>query len=397
MRRYALRKKNIKLRPFGRRTGRVSRLPQKKDGIFNMIITALHGLAMAIADAVPGVSGGTIGFILGFYDKLIVSLHDLPSRDKAKRIAAIKYLLKLGVGWVTGFVISMLLLKGLFERHVYIMCSAFIGLTLAAIPFMIISEKKDLKGKYQNIVFAVLGAALVVGITLLRNASFMDMNISFVNGLHGFQYLYVFITGFVAIMAMMLPGLSGSTVMLIMGVYIPAIAAAHEALHFHIPAHMILGLLPMGIGLILGVLVSVKGIKTALERHRSETIYCVLGMTLASVYAIAMAPESMKDGPGLAMTLEQGKPNSFNIIAFLIGAVIIVALELVRMRVEKKAETGNGDAPADAPEAVEGTVEGTVEDAAEGMAEDAAAVEEVCPDTETAGESADGSGDGEQA
>ncbi len=307
-----------------------------------MIITALHGLAMAIADAVPGVSGGTIGFILGFYERFITSLHNLLSRDKSKRIPAVKYLLKLLAGWVIGFVVSMLLLKKLFEAHVYVMCSAFIGLTIAAIPFIIITEKDTLKGKYQNLVWAFNGAALVIFITMLKT----NINISFVDGLHGWEYLYVFVTGFVSISAMILPGLSGSTVMLIMGVYIPAIAAAHEAVHLNITWKMIIGLLPMGIGLITGILLSVKGIKVALEKDRSATIYCVLGMTLASIYAIIMAPPSVDAKAAaeagevvtkhLPMTFLQGRENSFNILAFLAGAALIVGLEILRLKLEKK-------------------------------------------------------------
>ncbi|MCR5695209.1 MAG: DUF368 domain-containing protein [Clostridia bacterium] len=346
---------------------------------------------MAIADAVPGVSGGTIGFVLGFYDNFITSLHNILSKDKTKRISALKYLLKLGIGWLVGFVLSMLVLKTLFQTHAYVMCSAFIGLTIAAIPFMIITEWKNIKGKYYNLVWTLIGAALVIGITLLRDAPFMDFKISFVDGLHGWQYLYVFIVGFVAISAMMLPGISGSTVMLIMGIYIPAITAAHEALHFNIPLHMILGLLPMGAGLVIGILLSVKGIKTAFEKHRSATVYCVIGMIIASVYAIAMAPPliAVEQGDGSyafpyePLTLMFGKSSSLNIVAFLAGAAVIIGLELLRMRVEKK---GRISAEGDYVETPEGeSIQDTepqaeISEAEENTAEDAASDAAADPD-----------------
>lgn len=63
-----------------------------------MILTAIHGFCMALADSVPGVSGGTIAFILGFYDRFLDALHSLFGRDAAARKSAILYLLKLGVG-----------------------------------------------------------------------------------------------------------------------------------------------------------------------------------------------------------------------------------------------------------------------------------------------------------
>lgn len=316
-----------------------------------MIITALHGLAMAVADSVPGVSGGTIGFILGFYERFITSLHNVLSKDRTKRIEAIKYLLKLFSGWAVGFVVSMLLLKTLFEKHIYVMCSAFIGLTVAAIPFIVYTELKTVRGKYYNLIWTFIGAGIVVGITMLKT----DINIDFVGGFDSWwQYLYVFATGFVAIAAMILPGLSGSTVLLIMGAYIPALAAAHEFLHFRFTWHMFFSMLPMGIGLIVGILTSVKGIKYAIDRNRSATIYCVLGMTAASVYAIAMAPPSV-DAKALAesgaelitkhepLTFALGRPNSVNLIALFGGAALIAVLEIVRIRIEKRASAKNGD------------------------------------------------------
>ena len=70
------------------------------------IITFIHGFCMALADSVPGVSGGTIAFLLGFYDRFVDSLDDLISGTKEKRIAALKYLIKLGIGWAYTFSIQ---------------------------------------------------------------------------------------------------------------------------------------------------------------------------------------------------------------------------------------------------------------------------------------------------
>lgn len=67
-----------------------------------MILTAIHGFCMALADSVPGVSGGTIAFILGVYDRFLDALHSLFGKDKAARRAAVGHLLKFGAGWVIG-------------------------------------------------------------------------------------------------------------------------------------------------------------------------------------------------------------------------------------------------------------------------------------------------------
>ena len=82
---------------------------------------------MALADSVPGVSGGTIAFLMGFYDKFIGSLNALISGTKAERIDALKYLVKLGIGWAVGFCSSVLVLANVFESQIYRVSSLFIG------------------------------------------------------------------------------------------------------------------------------------------------------------------------------------------------------------------------------------------------------------------------------
>lgn len=102
-----------------------------------MVLTAFHGFCMALADSVPGVSGGTIAFILGFYDRFLDALHQLFGTDKDARRAAVRYLLQLGLGWVVGMVASVAALAELFASQVYFMSSLFLGLTLASFPFVI--------------------------------------------------------------------------------------------------------------------------------------------------------------------------------------------------------------------------------------------------------------------
>lgn len=110
-----------------------------------MVLTPFHGFCMALADSVPGVSGGTVAFILGFYDRFINALHDLLGRDNAVRKTALAYLLKLGVGWIVGMGLCVSLLAGLFADHIYFMSSLFLGLTAASVPFVALAEKDSLR------------------------------------------------------------------------------------------------------------------------------------------------------------------------------------------------------------------------------------------------------------
>ena len=85
------------------------------------VLQFIRGMLMAMADSVPGVSGGTIAFILGFYDKFITSLNNIASKNKELRKEAFLFLFKLGIGWGIGFVSSVLFITSVFETHIYSM------------------------------------------------------------------------------------------------------------------------------------------------------------------------------------------------------------------------------------------------------------------------------------
>ena len=101
------------------------------------IINIIRGFCMALADSVPGVSGGTIAFVLGFYDKFINSLDDLAFGSKQKKKKALSFLVKLGIGWGIGMILAVLVLTNLFESHIYSVSSLFIGFIIFSIPIII--------------------------------------------------------------------------------------------------------------------------------------------------------------------------------------------------------------------------------------------------------------------
>lgn len=110
-----------------------------------MLVNIFHGMIMALADSVPGASGGTIAFILGFYDKFIEALHEFFEGEKGERKPAFFYLLKLGLGWVFGLLLSIFFLSELFQSEIYFMSSVFLGLTTMSLPFVINNEREILK------------------------------------------------------------------------------------------------------------------------------------------------------------------------------------------------------------------------------------------------------------
>lgn len=176
-----------------------------------MILTAFHGFCMALADSVPGVSGGTIAFI----------------------------------------------------------------------PFIAAAERTALK-RLRGAPFALLGMAVVAGLTLLRGSSALG-SVSFAS-LSPPSLLYILLSGAVAITAMVLPGILGSSILLIAGVYLPAIQAVRSFLHME--PSVLPGLFALGFGVLAGVALSIHAIRTALHKYRSEMVWLILGLMLGSLYAI---------------------------------------------------------------------------------------------------------------
>ena len=291
-----------------------------------MLLNGIRGFCMAMADSVPGVSGGTIAFLLGFYDEFINSLNDLMGKDTARRKQAFFFLFKLGVGWVAGFCLSVLVLSGLFQEHIYEISSVFMGLTFFAVPMVIREEKDSIRGRYGNLVFTVLGIGLVFCISYFNPAGGQGMNVS-VEHLSMGLVAYVFLTAMVAITAMVLPGISGSTLLLIFGIYVPIIGAVKELLHMNLNYVPIL--LVFGMGVITGIVGIIKTIKMCLERYRSQTIYAILGLMIGSLYAITKGPTTL-DVPMEPLGLQ-----TFSILFFLLGGLILAGLEVLKTRLEK--------------------------------------------------------------
>ena len=291
-----------------------------------MLLNGIRGFCMAMADSVPGVSGGTIAFLLGFYDEFINSLNDLMGKDNARRKQAFFFLFKLGIGWVAGFCLSVLVLSGLFQEHIYETSSVFMGLTFFAVPMVIREEKDSIRGRYGNLVFTVLGIGLVFGISYFNPAGGQGMNVS-VEHLSMGLVAYVFLTAMVAITAMVLPGISGSTLLLIFGIYVPIIGAVKELLHMNLDYVPILFV--FGMGVITGIVGIIKTIKLCLERYRSQTIYAILGLMIGSLYAITKGPTTL-DVPMEPLGLQ-----TFSILFFLLGGLILAGLEVLKTRLEK--------------------------------------------------------------
>lgn len=292
------------------------------------LVNFVRGFFMALADSVPGVSGGTIAFVLGFYEKFIVSLNNLVSKDKEKRNEAIRFLLKIGVGWITGLVLSVLFIANNFESHIYEISSLFLGLILLSIPFIITEEKETLFQNKKHIAYLLIGFFIVFVITYFNPLSDGNTSSGHFSNLNFMMIISVLVAGLIGISAMVLPGISGSTVLLIMGLYGTIITSIKEVLSFNINYLPIMFI--FGIGVIFGILLTIPLVKKAITTKRSQTMYLIIGLMIGSIYSVVQGPMT------LSVPRDPLSIWSFNIFYFIIGGLLIVGLNYLKVYFEKR-------------------------------------------------------------
>lgn len=247
------------------------------------MINVFKGFLIGIANLIPGVSGGTFALILGIYERLIRDIHNLnfttlknlfsfaKFKDEFKRIDGI-FLVSIAAGAFSAIVCLSWLIDFLLKNHPNFTLSFFLGLIIPsiAVPYKLIREK-DLK----KMAFALPGILLVVSVYVFTTAA----------EIKEFSYPVLFLSGFLAISAMILPGISGSFILLVIGVYGSVINNIKT--FFSSPAmESFLFLSVFGLGCASGLVVFVRVMKFLFERYRDRTLYFLIGLILGSIVVL---------------------------------------------------------------------------------------------------------------
>ena len=255
----------------------------------------LRGVVIGVANIIPGVSGGTMMVSMGIYDTLIHCITHLFSEFKK----SVKTLLPYGIGMVVGIVALASLLDFLFAHYPLPTSTAFIGLILGGLGIIVgkIDRKKLNAGC--GILFVLFFALIVVmGMTgETVNPESLNMNIG--------QMVMLLVVGVIASATMIIPGVSGSMVLMLLGYYTPILNAINNlkdaVFAFDIAAMMtpVLTLAPFGIGVVLGIFGVAKLIEWLLNRFPNYTYCAVLGLVVSSPVAILMRTSMAGVGFGM--------------------------------------------------------------------------------------------------
>lgn len=282
----------------------------------NALLTYLKGIAMGAADVVPGVSGGTIAYLTGIYQRLLDAIHAaggtmwvaLRREGIAAGWKAVDgWFLVALVGGIGTSVISLskLVLWGL-EYHPLIVWSFFLGLILASLRML----ARDLKGSW---------GALAVGTALGFILSSMPA------GHAELSPLFTFFAGFLAICAMILPGISGSFILVLLGAYEPVLESIHE--------RDLSTIAIFGTGAVLGLLTFGRLLRWLFHRYERVTVALMTGFIAGSVtkvwpfrgirggWELPISPSAWQLETGLDI------PWLGILTAALTGAVVVLGLD----------------------------------------------------------------------
>ena len=235
------------------------------------LIVILKGIWIGGTLTVPGVSGGSMAMILGIYGRLIKSVNTF-LLGKKDRKSAFSFLMSFSIGALIGiFVLSGVVVWALeiFPTPVLFF---FAGVVAGGLP-LVFSEIKGSLLRWYHIFYLILGVLIVVSF------SYMPNNLFELGFDHGFFGIVVqLIAGIIAAVALILPGISVSHMLYVLGIYQTVITA--------ISSFEILKLVPFSFGVLGGVLLTSKMVEVLMERYKCGTYMLILGFVLGSVFEL---------------------------------------------------------------------------------------------------------------
>jgi len=265
--------------------------------MYKLIRNFFNGLAFGATQVVPGVSGGTIAIILGFYHELIQSINNF-SKDKKKYS---KFLMPFAIGIGAGIVLFGWIANYLLSNYSFPTMLFFIGLILGIVP-LIFNKIKDDKYKLKDLILIIIPMLILIITSHLKGISITEPA-EFINGISLPFMIFLLIAGIIAAAALVIPGVSGSFVLLLLGVYPLATYAVSlisnwftDMTNISLFISINKVLLPLAIGVIIGGLTTIRIIENLLNNHTKVIYSIILGLVIGSVYALAKDPIVYQSG-----------------------------------------------------------------------------------------------------
>lgn len=259
------------------------------------------GIVFGVANVIPGVSGGTMLVVFGVFGRLTESISGLK-----KIIHNLAFLITFALGAGAGILLSAKVIGSMFAAYAIQTNMFFIGLILGGVPLILKLGTSEKKVKPLCIVPFLISMAIVVGLTVLEKLDVFTMTAENITGFDAVFSLKMIVCAAIAAVTMIIPGISGSFMMMLLGVY-ETIIGALNTMNFYV-------IIPFAIGAVVGIVFGAKLISLLIKKNKLMVYAAIMGMVVGSVYAIL--PE------GFGFNLQTGYGFAF-MLAGVLASVLI--------------------------------------------------------------------------
>lgn len=240
------------------------------------LLLVLKGFIFGIANVIPGVSGGTLAISLGIYERLISVISHFRKNIKEN----IKFILLLGLGAVVAIALFSNIISFTLEKYPFATILFFIGFILGGMP--VLFKKIKVKFELSNWLIFIITFGLVILMTFMSAGD----KVNIIYGITFPNLAILFGCGLIAASTMILPGISGSFVLMLLGYYQTIINKIRDLTQFNNLFYNFVTLGVFGIGIIVGVVAMAKLIEWLLKKYEIKTYYGIVGFVLASIISI---------------------------------------------------------------------------------------------------------------
>lgn len=277
------------------------------------LILFFKGIIIGLANVIPGVSGGTLMITLGIYKNIIETISHFFSNFKKN----LQFIIPIGLGLLVAILLFSKIINLSLEKFPFATTLFFLGIILGGIPLIVKKMQKDKfeTKKISNYIIAFITFAFIIIFAMLKTDNEVNLdNLSFLS------LIILFLVGMLASSTMVIPGVSGSFVLMLVGYYKPIINTISSLTDFSLIGHNLLIIGSFLLGAIIGIVLISKLIEFLLNKYETKTYYAVFGFIMASIIAIIKPLFS----------------TNLNVLEVLIGLVLALVGFLVAFKLSEK-------------------------------------------------------------
>lgn len=244
------------------------------------IVLFIKGIVLGISFVIPGVSGGTLAVLMGIYEELIEAASNFyKSVNDFKKY--FMYLLPIGLGVVFSVSVFARIIKFGLDKAPIITILIFLGMIIGGIPSLC-KNVNGYKITIKDISLMLVGMLIVLSMLIFHKSS----NLVTFDNINMYGYVILFFVGMLAAVTMVVPGISGSFTLMLIGYYEPVLNMVNEITAFKNLSTNIILMCVFMLGVILGIVFVSKIIDWCLKHYKKETYYAIIGFVLSSIVSV---------------------------------------------------------------------------------------------------------------